>query len=305
MNDQDQLLNNKIRFAAILCSALIISLLGIVEIGLMIGLKNLSSLGEDFIPMPEEGALLFLMLSVACILLTTIPTNKYARNAILLICIFVMLVSIITLIDIATNYHLNWSNFIQRDSIAVNDTITGRIANLGAICFIIASTAMLLILKNKQRIAVYFSSIVLCIAYMILIGYLYRAPFFLGDGSIPMPWSSSLLFLLISTGLIFAGGKDYAPISFFIGNSTRAVMMRSLIPVVIIIILVQNIVDIFYLHDQTRSSAFLSGLIDIVKMTALGLFISIVSKRVGNNIDEIIGELTLYKSKVNQLSQAV
>ncbi|MDP1843441.1 MAG: PAS domain S-box protein, partial [Sediminibacterium sp.] len=47
------------------------------------------------------------------------------------------------------------------------------------------------------------------------------------------------------------------------------------------------------------------GLIDIVKMTALGLFISIVSKRVGNNIDEIIGELTLYKSKVNQLSQAV
>ncbi|TXT34537.1 MAG: signal transduction protein, partial [Chitinophagaceae bacterium] len=305
MYDQDQLLNKRIRFAAILCSVIIIALLSIVEIGLMIGLENLTSLGENISPMPEEAALLFFMLSVSSILLSTNPSNKYAQNAIIFICIFVILVSFITLIDIATNYHLNWSNFIKRDSFFVNGIVIGRMANLGAVCFILASITQLLILKNKQRVAVYFNTIVLCIAYLILIGYLYGVPFFLGDGNIPMPWSSSLLFFILSIGLIFAAGKDYAPISFFIGNSTRAVMMRNLIPVIIIITLVQNFIDVYYFHEQSRSGAFFSGLIDIVKMTVLGLVISIVSKRVGNGIDTIIGELTLYKSKVNQLSQAV
>jgi len=293
------------RFAAILCFVLIISLLSIVEVGLLMGLQNLSSLGEKFTPIPEEGNVLFTLLSVASILLTTIPTNKYARNAIIFICILTLFVSFITLVDLFTHYQWNLSNFIQRDSIAVNDTVTGRMANLGAICFILASIVLLLILYKKQRVSVYFSAILLCIAYMILLGYLYGVPFFLGDGNIPMPWSSSLLFFLLSIGFIFATGKDYAPISFFIGKSTRAVMMRNLIPIVIIIILVQNFVDIVYFKEQTRSFSFFSGLIDIIKMTVIGLVISIVSKRVGNSIDTIIGELTLYKSKVNQLSQAV
>ena len=305
MYDQDQLVKKRVQLVAIVCSALIIALLGIVEIGLLIGLKNLSSLDENIPPMPEEAALLFTLLSIACILLSTIRTNKYAQNAILLICIFVMLVSIITLIDIATNYHLDWSNFIKRDTNSINGILIGRMANLGAICFILVSMALLLILKNKQQVAVYFSATVLCIAYLILIGYLYRVPFFLGDGSIPMPWSSSLVFFILSIALIFSAGKDYAPISFFIGNSTRAIMMRNLIPVVIIITLVQNFIDVYYFHEQSRSFAFFSGLIDIIKMVFIGLVISIVSKRVGNYIDGIINELTLNKSKVNQLSQAV
>lgn len=305
MHDQDKIIINKMRVVSITCAALGIALVCIVQFQLLLGLKDLSSFGKSFIPMAEETALLFILMSIASILFNTIPTNKIARNAILLICFFTSLLSFVTLIDIGTNYEWNLSDIIELESSVVNGIVTGRMSSITAICFIIASISQLLILKNIQQLAAYLSVIVICVSYIIIVGYAYGVPFFYSSGYIPMSWPTSISFFILSIGLLFTAGKDCSPISNFIGNSTRALMMRKLMPVVFIILLVQNVSHLVYVNNETVTSAFLSGLIDIIKMIVIGLVISIVSKRVGNTIDTIISELTLFKSKVNQLSQAV
>ncbi len=301
----NQLINYSIRKVSILCSILILLLVFFVQVAWQMGLQNLSSFGKNFIPMADETAFVFVLLSIASILLNSFAGNKLVRRIILLINTFSIFVSFLTLIDVYTHYTYNLSDFIFRETSEIKGVITGKMSGLTAFCFICCSISQLFILKNHKQISVYFSVFVLCFAYIMLVGYAYGVPFFYNKGFIPIAWPSSLCFFLFASSLLFAAGKETAPLSFFIGNSTRALMMRNLMPILFITISINNFIDIYFLNTLSNSVTFAKSIVDIGKLIVVGLIISIVSKKIGTRIDTIIEELTLYKNKASQLSQAV
>lgn len=302
---ENQQINFRIRVISICFAALSLLLVLFVEAEWALGLRSLSSFGKNFVPMAEETAIVIILLAIASILLVTSPTKQFVRGILLVFNLISITVAILSLIDIITNYQFNLSDFIQQESNKVNGIILGRMSYVTAICIIFSSISQLFILKNKQQLSVAYSILVFVIAYLVIVGYSYGVPFFYTGGITPMSWPTSFGFLFLSVAQVFAAGKNCMPICLFIGNSTGALMMRKLIPIVCIVMLVQNFADLYFLNEHSTSAALVSGLIDITKMIVVGLAISIVSKRVGHSIDQNILELKLSQAKVNQLMQAV
>ena len=78
------------------------------------------------------------------------------------------------------------------------------------------------------------------ISFTFVLSYFYGAPFLYGTPIIPIAAMSALAAFLIGGGLIAAGGPDTIPIRYVTGNSIRARLLRTFVPLSVAIVFIQN-----------------------------------------------------------------
>jgi signal transduction histidine kinase len=128
---------------------------------------------------------------------------------------------------------------------------------------IIAAVALLLLVKadggttpEQQRtrdlpgIAGGFIAVV---SLLFILGYFYQMPFLIGTPFIPVGITSALAGFCTGAGLVAAAGPLAFPLRYFTGTSVRSQILRTIIPLVFVFFLLDNILDLMvspYLHIQ-------------------------------------------------------
>jgi PAS domain S-box-containing protein len=281
------------------------ALVVVVQFQWILGLQDLSSFGKRFNPMAEETALLFLISNLLLAMFIFNPQNRNLRSLHYGLTSFIGIVAIMTILDIFTNYQWGISDFLGAKELPRNGYITGRMSILTGICFLFVYMSFILLRTEAKKYSVFFSISILLFSYIFFIGYAYGVPLVFNKYQIPMAWPTAVAFIILAVGLLFAAGKENAPISYFVGHSTRALLLRNLLPPIFILQQVNNIIGINISKDKSFSSTLTHSIVDLFLLLFVGMIISLVSKYIGDSIDQYIAERKVVEIKLLQISQAV
>lgn len=288
-----------------IAGALIIISVLMLQFQWIYGLKDLSSFGKMFVPMAEETALLFIISGYILAINYKVHQNKILLVLNKYLILFIGFVSIITIIDIIANYAWGGSDFIGPKGVIRGGFQTGKMSFLTSICFILICLSFYAIYLKKERHSFLFSFPVLLICFIINVGYSDGVPFLYESKYIPMSWPTSVVFIFISLCLSIASGPQSIPLCYFVGNSTRSLLMRNIFLPIFSAILITIFLNTFNINQHSLSNTLISSAIDLLIIFFIGIFISRVSKRIGDEIDKHKLEKKIAIEKLLEISQAV
>jgi len=271
--------------------AILTVLLGMIVLGgWVLGLKNMNSFGNKFIPMAEETAISFLITGGALLFFARNRNNSVSSLYLKVSSLALALFALLALVDFGTGYVWHLGDLIGPSNQTMDGILTGRMSFTTAFCFLALSIAIFLLTSKAKKYSPIFSIAVLFTGYTISVGYSYGVPYLYNGATIPMAWPTAIAFMASSFGILLAVGKEQIPVCYFVGAATRAKMLRSLIPMIFLIMIAQNYLEAYNNKNVSQSSALLYSLIDIVSLFAAGTVISILSRSIGNSIDQNIAK---------------
>lgn len=169
---------------------------------------------------------------------------------------------------------------------------TGVMSPVTASAFLLAGVSYLLTLfpvyrRHIKTAASILSAIVMIIGFVVILGYLYGTPLLYGGTTVPMAATTAIAFVFLGTGLMVSIGAQYWPFYLVVAPTTCIRIIRSFMPIVIVIVLVNgwlvaNVNRIFPLNP-----AFMSALLCIVFLVLSSYSISKIARSFGNKIDRV------------------
>ncbi|MFB3882557.1 MAG: sensor histidine kinase [Armatimonadota bacterium] len=134
------------------------------------------------------------------------------------------------------------------------------------------------------------------VALIFALGYAYGAPLLYGGPAIPIALTASLGGLLLGLGTVGAAGWDDWPLRLLSGNSARARLLRSFVPLTVTLTLIITIVD----HRLADVEGFGHVLMASVLAVAFALISGLVVSRVAHTIGETIDQAQLARRRAEQ-----
>jgi len=173
----DRWLISSIQACGIITAVIAVLVLG----SWVLGGSDLSSLGRTYIPMADETALLFLILGMTVAFAPKINKNRKFHYFIICSAVFILIFASITLVDVMTGYRWDFLDFSFPHQVIKGGIAIGKMSVLSAFGFIFLSIAVLLLTGRAKKFSYIFSSLVLFMAYIIVVGYSYRVPFSIAE----------------------------------------------------------------------------------------------------------------------------
>jgi diguanylate cyclase (GGDEF)-like protein/PAS domain S-box-containing protein len=166
---------------------------------------------------------------------------------------------------------------------------SARMSPLSALGFVLAIPAFLLLTGGRPGGRIKSVSAALSLAVFILgglvsLGYLYNAPPFYGGTLIPMAITSALAFMFLGLGLLMDAGPDAWPVNMYEGHSLRAHLMRTFIPVSLLIVLLQGFLSTAA-NPWVSNPAIKVGIAAFVACLIVMFLITYIAKNLSAEID--------------------
>lgn len=143
--------------------------------------------------------------------------------------------------------------------------------------------------SNRKNIAAFLSSLGILGALINLLGYFYRAPlyFYVGGSQFTTTaLSSTVITFFLDLGLLMALGPNQRPLSFFIGESLRATLMRRFVPLVLFILVIQAWIQI-HIISKYSAYAFIIAVWSVVVITLMSWLFAKISTTISNKLDQL------------------
>jgi len=275
------------------------------------GLRLLASVHPDYIPMAPNTAAAFIILGISVLVLTFWSFCRFSRwfSAFSALCVIVL--SILTFIQYFVLIdHLNIDQMILNTSGVLGKVPVGCMSPITSGNFLLGGIALLLLtLPSYGRLI---RDIASCLAVattitglVVILGYLYGTPILYGGNTIPMAVTTACAFVCLGIALIATSGPECLPVRLFAGTSTRARLMRVFFPTTIIIILVENFVNAFFILKLNFNPALVIAMYTIVFASIVGLFVFRMSKTVGDDIDRAEALRKRSEEEIRKLLHAI
>ena len=266
----------------LICAALTIALGLLTFIGWISGLSLLASVRAKYIPMAPSTALCFSMLGVGL--------HVHVRRARLrwlprIFAGLVLVMAIAKLTEFLGGFHFGIDAWFVRNPGLFGSVPTGRMAPMTAVNFLFTATGLLMLTRKSAASAAPIGALVTVISAVILLGYWYGTPLLYGGTIIPVALSTACGFFLSGIAILTAAGPDGWPLCEFLGDSTRALLLRAFLPVVIGAALLNGWVNATLWQHVRANPAVTSAIAAIVFVAAITWIISQVSGVVGGRID--------------------
>lgn len=274
----------------IICAVLTIIISTIILSGWFFNLFDISRSNPIYKPMSPSSSISFIVLGCALLVYFYLPINHTGRKLAKVAVVLILAFDLIILVDFIIGYGFNIERFILPHPQFINNVIIGWMSPIAAVNFVISGLALLLLLFSREgkhrteSIAAYLASFSLYIGIIVLIGYFYRTPLFYGASTIPTSLFTAITFLFLSVGLITSAGIEYLPLRLFIGDSVRARLMRSFIPVIFAYIVLEGVLKILLL-PYSDENVLHSSIMIIFFFVIGGLITSRIAQTVGGDID--------------------
>nr|WP_319376510.1 ATP-binding protein [uncultured Methanoregula sp.] len=263
--------------------AVIIGCLGLL--GWISSSRVLTGVRTDYIPMAPNTAVIVILLGISLCLLAAWPTHRTIRILVAWFAGFGILISVLTLAGNIAGFDTGVDYLFISTSGSLGIVPVGHMSPVTAICFTIGSTAFVLFLQKKNDLTAILGTAVSLIAGVLLIGYWYGAPLLYGGTVIPVALTTAATLGLLGIGLVTLAGPACWPLSAISGTSTRARLLRGLLPAVLTVVLVANWIDAMILGTADSTVVLLSAIAIIVTVAAVSLVVSYVSREIGDEID--------------------
>ncbi len=121
--------------------------------------------------------------------------------------------------------------------------------------------------------------------FTIVLSYLYGMPLIYGSGLIPVAAPTAIAFLAVGTGLVTAAGTDAAPLRFISGDSIRALLLRTFLPLTIAVILAVIAFEIVRHIFGGTFDAILTAVSIVVFCLIMGAVVIRVSGQVSDTLE--------------------
>jgi PAS domain S-box-containing protein len=118
-----------------------------------------------------------------------------------------------------------------------------------------------------------------------LLGYLYGMPLLYSSSVIPVAFTTTLAFLLLTTGLIAAAGPDCFPLRPFVGTSARALLLRAFLPVTVLCVVSNGLVYNVVPGYVRVNHALLGALSALLSALLVSLVVFRIAEVIGGRID--------------------
>ena len=137
--------------------------------------------------------------------------------------------------------------------------------------------------------------VVSVVSFTFVMSYFYGTPFLYNTPLIPIAFTSASAALLTGAGLVTAAGSRAIPLRYFTGTSTHALLLRTFLPLILIIIFFEDLVNVVVRSYLGINDALLIS-ISLVFFSLVTIYAAVkVSKGVSNRLD--LAEEALRESK--------
>ena len=123
-----------------------------------------------------------------------------------------------------------------------------------------------------------------------LMGYGFGAPLLYGGSVIPVALPASLALVALGIGLTAAAGAHTWPINILLGPSTRARLLRALLPAVVLLALIHDWITAILLEHSDPSVVLASAMTAISFLLVVSYAVTRVSGAIGDAIDRTQAE---------------
>ncbi|SDL40531.1 PAS domain S-box-containing protein [Maridesulfovibrio ferrireducens] len=282
---------------------LLLGLSGIVAY--LPGFELLGRVRSDYIPMAPSTSCSFIVLSLATLGLVKKNLPILVQRIVVIAIALAAIFGLLEFLQLFSAIDLSLEDKIFPELGTMNGVPVGRMSPSTGFLFFFSGTTLLCLFLSKNRsdsnnrnlnqMAGILSSLVLFSAVTFVLGYAYGTPLLYGNHIIPMAFTTAIGFGLLGVALIASNGRDFYPLSSFSGSSTRALLMRAFLPLIIFVVLVQGVVvRVFPLLEGVNEALFSAFLVVFYALLA-GIVVNKVSKKVGDQID--LAEAALLSSK--------
>jgi signal transduction histidine kinase len=167
------------------------------------------------------------------------------------------------------------------------------------------STALLLLVfprdmrpasRERRELSGLIGTAAFLVSFTDILSYLFGTPFLYQTSYTPIALPTVIGTLLLATGLICAAGPDAVPLRFFAGTSVRARLLRTFIPLIIAVIVSQNIFEmtLVAVYGVQNALVLASGIV------IFSLFTMFVVARVSISLSDTIEQAEKNMEEANE-----
>lgn len=253
-------------------------------IGWISGLSLLASVRARYIPMAPSTAFCFSLLGLGLILQLQRPPRPWIPR---LLALVVLLVAVAKLVEFLSGLHFGIDAWFVRNPEMFGVVPTGRMSPLTAFDFLCSAFGLMALTSpSLRKWAGSLGAITTIISVVVLVGYWYGTPLLYGGTIIPVALSTAWGFFLCGSALITASATESWPLGSFLGDSTRAVLLRAFVPIIVAAVFINGWIGSTLLkRDVHANPAVISALGALVFAALITLIVSQVSRVVGGRID--------------------
>lgn len=268
---------------SLICASLAVVLGLMTFIGWISGLPLLASVRANYIPMAPSTALCFSLIGVGLVAQVRSPASRWLPRV---LAALVLALAVAKLVELPGGFRFGIDAWFVRNPELFGAVPTGRMAPMTALNFVFTATGLLsLTTKRSGKWAGPLGALVAVISAVILVGYWYGTPLLYGGTIIPVALSTACGFFLCGVGLMTAAGPAGWPLHAFLGDSTRALLLRAFVPVVIAGALLNGWINATLWERIDANPAVSTAIGTIVFAVLITCIISQVSGVVGGRID--------------------
>ncbi len=280
---------------ALVCSAITLILGTLAMIGWFMDIRSLASFVPGYIPIAPGAALAFILLGGAWYLYSRAPSRWFTRIYVLVSVFSISLIALPNLIQFLTGANGGFEEYFTREVLAIDPATygAGPMSPIAAASFLLICAAMVLLLfahgNRAAGLSSSLASVVVSVGLVVLLGYLYGTPQLYGEGYRYVAIPAGVMFVFLGTGLIAAAGPEHFPLRLLVGPSIRALLMRSFLLVIFVVILIEGIFRGLF-SRLGLTMALRAVLSVLIAMAIASIVISQISRVVGGAMDRAEAE---------------
>jgi serine phosphatase RsbU (regulator of sigma subunit) len=270
------------RKTALCCASLTLLFALLTFVGWISGLSLLASVRTRYIPMAPSTALCFSLVGIGLVL----HLCRLAKWLTRFLSIAVLIFAAAKLLEILSGKSFGIDAWFVRNPEMFGAVPTGRMSPITATDFVFLSVALFAVTHRRLvRWAGVLGAVATVISAVVLVGYWYGTPLLYGGSIIPVALSTAWAFFLSGIAIVAAAGRKVWPLRAFLGDSTRAVLLRAFVPIIIAAALINGWLGASLLKHWNANPAFVSALGALVFAGLITFVVSQISQLVGGRID--------------------
>jgi serine phosphatase RsbU (regulator of sigma subunit) len=273
----------RFRIIPLICASFTIVLGLLTFIGWTSGLPLLASVRAKYIPMAPSTALCFSLIGTGLIVLLWRLKVRWISRA---VACLVLVMACAKLIEFLGGFNFGIDAWFVRSPELFGAVPTGRMSPLTASNFVFIAIALLALTGTQPaKFGGPLGALATLIGAIILVGYWYGTPLLYGGHIIPVALSTACGFFLSGIAVTTAAGAKGWPLRTFLGDSTRAVLLRAFVPLITAAALINGWVNATLPSWIHVNPAVTSALCAVIFAALIAIIILEISNLVGGRID--------------------
>jgi serine phosphatase RsbU (regulator of sigma subunit) len=288
------------RALALVCASLVLLFALLTFVGWISGLPLLASVRAKYIPMAPSTALCFSLLGIGLLVQLRRPSLSAVPRGLAAI---VLIIAAAKLVEFLGGQQFGIDAWFVRNPGVFGAVPTGRMAPLTALTFVFAALGLFgLTTSFWKEWSDEVGALVTIISAVVLVGYWYGTPLLYGGTTIPVALSTACGFFLYGIALVAAAGPEQWPLRVFLDDSTRAVLLRAFVPVIIAAALINGWIGATILQHVRTNPAVVSALGALIFAALITAIVSQVSRVVGGRIDRAEAARNLAQAELLEIN---